>query len=266
VTRVKAGAAVLVLLAALAAGGAAAARTPTPSQKAAIVAAMRSEQGNVAIQKVLVSTANPSFASMKWGFANNGFSALHSSLLGMAKGEWKVLWTRDFEAPADGACVYAPAPVARDLFNVSCPPPALHARAATKVERKGSSPGSARATSPVLKNALSLSPLCVSRVNRSWAGGVASSSRVAPSTSSSGTRRMEARVRVPAPADAAAARRDRALTRLLRRLHNRPTTTLRVAVWRLPAGRSRRVRPLGSAGRARAPARSPHAGPRTPHA
>jgi hypothetical protein len=173
---VKAGAAVLVLLAALAAGGAAAARTPTPSQKAAIVAAMRSEQGNVAIQKVLVSTANPSFASMKWGFANNGFSALHSSLLGMAKGEWKVLWTRDFEAPADGACVYAPAPVARDLFNVSCPPPAaLHARAATKVERKGILAGFRSSDlTPYSKNALSLSPLCVSRVNRSWAGGVAS--------------------------------------------------------------------------------------------
>ncbi len=137
---------------------------------------MRSEQGNVAIQKVLVSTANPSFASMKWGFANNGFSALHSSLLGMAKGEWKVLWTRDFEAPADGACVYAPAPVARDLFNVSCPPPpALHARAATKVERKGILAGFRSSDlTPYSKNALSLSPLCVSRVNRSWAGGVAS--------------------------------------------------------------------------------------------
>ncbi len=74
--RAKAGATVLVLVAALAAGGVAAARTPTPSQKAAIIAAMRSEQGNVAIQKVLVSTANPSFAAMSWGFANNGFSAL----------------------------------------------------------------------------------------------------------------------------------------------------------------------------------------------
>jgi hypothetical protein len=173
---VKAGAAVLVLVAALAAGGAAAARTPTPAQKAAIVAAMRSEQGNVAIQKVLVSTANPSFASMNWGFTNNGFSALHSSLLGMTKGEWKVLWTRDLLAPADGACVYAPAPVARDLFNVSCPPaPALHARAATAAERKGILAGFRSSDlTPFAKNALRLSPLCVSRVNQSWAGGVAS--------------------------------------------------------------------------------------------
>jgi hypothetical protein len=174
-TRVKAGAAVLVLVAALAAGGAAAARTPTPSQKAAIVAAMRSEQGDVAIQKVLISTANPSFASMNWGFANNGFSALHSSLLGMSKGEWKVLWTRDLEAPADGACVYAPATVARDLFHVSCPPAsALHARTATAAERKGILAGfKSSDITPWARTALSLSHVCISRANRTWAGGVA---------------------------------------------------------------------------------------------
>jgi hypothetical protein len=175
-TRVKAGAAVLVLVVALAAGGAAAARTPTPAQKAAIVAAMRSEQGDVAIQKVLVSTTNPSFASMSWGFSNNGFSALHSSLLGMTKGEWKVLWTRDLGAPADGACVYAPATVARDLFNVSCPPAAaLHARTATTSERKGILAGFRSSDiTPWAKTALSLSHVCISRVNRTWAGGVAS--------------------------------------------------------------------------------------------
>jgi len=175
VTRVKAGAAVLVVLAALAAGGAAAARAPTPAQKAALVAAMRSEQGQVAIQRVLISTANPSFASMKWGFANNGFSALHSSLLGLTKGEWKVIWTRDLEAPADGACVYAPAPVARDLFHVECPPPAaLHARAATSVERRGILAGFRSSDlTPYAKSALSLSHVCVSRANRAWAGGVA---------------------------------------------------------------------------------------------
>jgi hypothetical protein len=173
---VKAGAAVLALVAALAAGGAAAARTPTPSQKAALVAAMRSEQGQVAIQGTLISTADPSFASVKWGFANKGFSALHSSLLGRMKGEWKVLWTRDLEAPADGACVYAPAPVARDLFNVSCPPEAaLHARAPTRVERKGILRGfHSSDLTPYAKTALSLSHVCVSRANGAWAGGVAS--------------------------------------------------------------------------------------------
>jgi hypothetical protein len=175
-TRVKAGAAVLVLVAALAAGGAAAARTPTPAQKAAIVKAMRSEQGDVGIQKVLVSTANPSFASTNWGFANNGFSALHSSLLGMTKGEWKVLWTRDLQAPADGACVYAPATVARDLFHVSCPPPdVLHARMPTAAERNGILAGfKSSDLTPWAKTALSLSHLCISRANQSWAGGVAS--------------------------------------------------------------------------------------------
>jgi hypothetical protein len=165
-----------VLVAALAAGGAAAARTPTPAQKAALVAAMRAEQGQVGIQKILISTANPSFASMNWGFAHNGFSALHSSLLGLDKGGWKVLWTRDLEAPADGACVYAPAPVARDLFNVSCPPPAaLHARAATRAERQGILTGfHSSDLTPYAKTALSLSHVCVSRANRTWAGGVAS--------------------------------------------------------------------------------------------
>jgi len=137
---------------------------------------MRSEQGNVAIQKVLVSTANPTFASMSWGFSNNGFSALHSSLMGLNKGEWKVLWTRDLEAPADGACVYAPAPVARDLFHVSCPPAAaLHARAATTSERRGILNGFRSSDlTPYAKTALALSHVCVSRVNDSWAGGVAS--------------------------------------------------------------------------------------------
>jgi hypothetical protein len=137
---------------------------------------MRSEQGNVAIQKVLVSTANPGFASMSWGFANNGFAALHSSLLGLTKGAWKVLWTRDLEAPADGACVYAPAPVARDLFNVACPPPAaLHARMANLVERKGVLAGFRSSDlTPYAKTALALSHVCVSRVNKAWAGGVAS--------------------------------------------------------------------------------------------
>jgi len=167
---------VLVLVAALAAGGAAAARTPTPSQKAGIVAAMRSEQGKVAIQKVLVSTANPSFASMSWGFANEGVSALHSSLLGRSKGEWRVLWTRDLEAPADGACVYAPAPVAHDLFHVACPSPsALHARMANRTERNGILAGFRTSDlTPYARTALALSHVCVSRANRAWAGGVAS--------------------------------------------------------------------------------------------
>jgi len=173
---VKAGAVVLALVAALAAGGAAAARSPSPAQKAAITAALRSEQGQVAIQKILVSTANPSFAALNWGFAHGGFSALHSSLLGLTKGEWKILWTRDLAAPALGACVYAPASVARDLFHVSCPPPSvLHARMASAAEKKLILAGFRHSDlTPYAKNALSLSHVCVSRANGSWAGGVAS--------------------------------------------------------------------------------------------
>ena len=172
----KAGAAVLVVVAALVVGGAADARTPSAAEKAAIVAAMRSDQGNVAIQQVLVSTANSSFASMNWGFAQNGFSALHSSLLGMTRGEWKVLWTRDLESPADGACVYAPATVARDLFHVSCPPPAaLHARTAMPAERRGILGGfRSSELTPYAKTALALSHVCISRADADWAAGVAS--------------------------------------------------------------------------------------------
>src|SRR5882724_3481171 len=95
VMRVKAGAAVLTLLAALIVGGAAAARNPTPSQKAALTAALQNEQGEVAIGKILVSTANPGFASLSWGFANGGRSAVNNSVLGLAAGQWKVLWTRE---------------------------------------------------------------------------------------------------------------------------------------------------------------------------
>src|SRR5262249_36697238 len=79
------------------------------------------------------------------------------------------------EAPADGACVYAPASVARDLFHVACPPPAeLHARAATAVERKAILAGFRSSDlTPYAKNAFALAPLCVSRANSSWAGGLA---------------------------------------------------------------------------------------------
>ncbi len=87
-----------------------------------------------------------------------------------------MLWTRDLEAPADGACVYVPARVARDLFHVSCPPASvLHARAATRAERKGILVGfRSSELTPYARNALSLSHVCVSRLNRTWAGGVAS--------------------------------------------------------------------------------------------
>ena len=104
----KAGAALLVVAAALVAGGAAGARTPAHAQRSAILAAFRSQQGDVAVQKVLVSTADPGYASVGWGFATHGLSAQHDSVLGRSSGAWKILWTRDREAPADGLWVAWP--------------------------------------------------------------------------------------------------------------------------------------------------------------
>jgi hypothetical protein len=228
---------VLALVAALAAGGAAAARSPSPAQKAAITAALRSEQGQVAIQKILVSTANPSFAALNWGFAHGGFSALHSSLLGLTKGEWKILWTRDLAAPALGACVYAPASVARDLFHVSCPPPSvLHARMASAAEKKLILAGFRHSDlTPYAKNALSLSHVCVSRVGRRRRQLQVRQHRLHLLQALEG---LEARVRVAAPAGAAAPGRGRAVAGQLRRLQ--PGRLQRVAPRSWWAARSSR--------------------------
>ena len=161
---------VAVLLAALAVGGAAGARRPSPAQRLAIVAALRGEQGNVAIETVKVSSADAGFASIDWGFANNGFSARNNSVLARSGGDWKVVWTREIEEPADGACVYVPAPVARDLLRVTCPPPAaLHARAATRAETVVIR--ASFLTSALTPDARSsrLGPICLSRLDPRWA-------------------------------------------------------------------------------------------------
>ena len=173
--RVKAGAAVLTVLAALIVGGAAAARNPTASQKAALTAALKNQQGEVAIGKILVSSANPSFASLSWGFANGGRSAVNDSVLGLTAGQWKVLWTRESEQPADGACVYVPAPVARDLLQVSCPPAAkLHASVATSAQAAALKLAftKSRVTS-YAKSSSGLSHVCVSKLDPSWASAQA---------------------------------------------------------------------------------------------
>jgi hypothetical protein len=172
--RIRAGAAILTLLAALVVGGAAAARTPTPSQKAAIAAALRSEQGEVAIQKILVSTANPTFASIGWGFSNAGRAAQNNSVLALAGGKWKVLWTRESEQPADGACVYVPAPVAHDLLHVSCPPAAkLHAAAATAAQLAQLKAAFLRSkVTGYAKTSNGLSNVCVSKLDPTWAAAL----------------------------------------------------------------------------------------------
>jgi hypothetical protein len=171
----KAGAALLVVAAALVAGGAAGARTPAHAQRSAILAAFRSQQGDVAVQKVLVSTADPGYASVGWGFATHGLSAQHDSVLGRSSGAWKILWTRDREAPADGLCVYVPAAVARDLLGVRCPPASLlRARAATRGELKLIVRGFHHSNlTPYARNSTGLRRVCVSSANDTWAGAVA---------------------------------------------------------------------------------------------
>jgi hypothetical protein len=170
VIRVSAGVVLVPLLAALAVGGAAAAHRPSPGQEPALIAALRGAQGDVAIQAVTVSSADGGFASIDWGFANNGYSARNNSVLARRGGDWQILWTRELEQPADGACVYVPALVAHDLLRVTCPPPAtLHATSATRAET-----AVIRAsflTSAVTPYARSsrLGHVCVSRLDPRWA-------------------------------------------------------------------------------------------------
>jgi hypothetical protein len=180
--RARTGATILVLGLALALSAGAIARTPTAAQKAAIVAAFRQVQGNVAIQRVFVSSADPSYASMDWGFANNGFTAHNNSVLTRSGGTWKVVWTREIEEPADGACVYVPMAVARDLLGVSCPPAAvLHARTATVSELAQMKRSFLHSKVTPYAKTSTLSEACVSKLNPHWAAAV-SLSRVSGGT------------------------------------------------------------------------------------
>lgn len=177
-SRAKAFRGVLFLLAvacSLVAVVAAQARNPTAAQKAAIAAALRREQGNVAIGAVVLSSADPGYASLSWGFANGGLSARNNSLLALTGGQWKVLWTREVEQPADGACMVVPAPVAHDLLNVSCPPPAkLHARTATPAQQALIHKGFvASKMTPYARTSTGLAHICVSALDPSWAAAAA---------------------------------------------------------------------------------------------
>jgi hypothetical protein len=180
--RARTGAAILVLGVALVVSAAASARTPSAAQKAAIVAAFRQVQGNVSIQRVFVSTADPAYASMDWGFANNGLSAHNNSVLTRSGDTWKVVWTREIEEPADGACVYVPAAVARDLLGVSCPPAAvLHARTATATELTQMKRSFLHSKVTPYAKTSTLSEACVSKLDPHWAAAV-SLSRVSGGT------------------------------------------------------------------------------------
>jgi hypothetical protein len=129
----------------------------------------------VAVQKVLVSSADPGYASIGWGFAAGGMSALHDSVLGLTSGAWKVLWTRDKAAPADGACVYVPPAVAHDLLSVRCPPPAkLRARPAGRSELRLITRGFGHSDrTPYARTSTGLAHVCISRADATWAGAIA---------------------------------------------------------------------------------------------
>ena len=171
----KAGAAVLVVAAALAAGGAAAARMPTHDQRSAILAAFRSQQGDVAMQKVLVSTVDPGYASIGLGLHDPRLSPRSTTACsasptavedpldarrGGAGGRPLRLRSRRRRArPAERplpACVAA-------AF------PSGHARGA-EADRPRLPPSN---LTPYARNSTGLRHVCVSRANDAWAGGVA---------------------------------------------------------------------------------------------
>lgn len=155
--------------------GAVGAVGPSASQRAGILAAFRGEQGNASIQRILISSANPAYASLKWGFAIKGRSAINDSLLQRNGKTWRILWTREIEQSASGACIYVPAAVAKDLLKVSCPPPAtLRARPATEPEFSLINAAFRRGRiTPYAKNSTGLSNVCISNADSKWAGAVA---------------------------------------------------------------------------------------------
>ena len=117
---------------------AAAARTPTPSQTAAILAAFRSEQGDVAVQKVLVSTAIPATRAIGWGFTTHGSRlAQHDSVLGVAERRLEgALDARRRGAGGRRLRLRAGRGRPRPAAACRCPPASLlRARAATRAER-----------------------------------------------------------------------------------------------------------------------------------
>jgi hypothetical protein len=128
-----AGAAALV--ASSIAASAAAERVPAPVERKAIVAALVKVQGTrVSVQKVVVSTIDTRYASIRWSqgpatFEVTGF--LHRGTRG-----WMILWGNRQGEPFDGACAFAPRAVVADLYGVRCPSwAAVHGRVGTRSER-----------------------------------------------------------------------------------------------------------------------------------
>jgi hypothetical protein len=138
------------------------------------VAARRSQQGNVAIERITVSSTSADYATIDWGFANNRYSALNNSVLGRDDGGWRVLWIRQREQRADGACIYVPGPVAHELLRVSCPSAAsLHGRGATPAELAEIETGFRTSRVTPYAPSSRLRRVCVSRLDPSWVAAAA---------------------------------------------------------------------------------------------
>jgi hypothetical protein len=163
--------AVMAALAALAAVAAASAARPAHgTQRAELVAALQHTQGEVGIQSIVLSSADPAYALVRWGAKGNQNDLFH-----LVRGTWRSVWRRENDRPADGACAYAPAKVVRDLFQVACPPAkAVKAKVATEsVGDQLLASLEASTLTPWWRDAKFLKPACVSRLNTHWAAAQA---------------------------------------------------------------------------------------------
>jgi hypothetical protein len=144
---------------------------PTSAQRAALVASLRYERGDVAVQTISVSKADRTYASVRWGFK----TATSDSLFHHGGGRWKVIWSRESERPADGACAFSPAKVVLELYGVKCPSEAaLHGRTATSAEVTALEVSfrSSKLTA-YWRGARPLTNVCISRIDSTWAAATA---------------------------------------------------------------------------------------------
>jgi hypothetical protein len=165
----------VLLLAGATAASALGARPPSGSERRALTAALRAQQGSVAIGAIRVSSLDPGYARLDWGFANGGLSSRNTSVLARSAGSWRIVWTRESEQRADGACIYLPAPVAHELYGVGCPAAGLlRASPASAGQRAGLRAGLlASALTSVGRSATGLRHACISRLASGWAAAVA---------------------------------------------------------------------------------------------
>ena len=110
-------------------------RAPKPGERKAIVAAVVKAQGpRVRSERVVVSTVDERYASIRWSEGPPGFEV--TELLHRGTRGWTIVWGRLRDNPVDGACAFAPSRVVLDLYGIRCPSwVALHARVATSGER-----------------------------------------------------------------------------------------------------------------------------------